>query len=233
MDPLDAITNAVVTAAGSPWVYPAVFVLTVFDAVIVVLPSETVVVALGSLALSSGHPNIILLVPVAALAAMTGDSLTFAIGRRIGIARFRWMRRPAAVRAFDWARLGLDNRAAVVLMTARFIPFGRIAVNLTAGATGFVYRRFLGLTAIAGLCWALYNALIGALFGVWLGTNPILSVVISVVVAVALGIAVDAVTSRLSGIRHHRRHSPLTGRESVPPAPAAPPAAAEPASPEL
>ncbi len=203
MNVLDAITNAIIEAAESPWVYPAVFLLTVLDAFIVVLPSETVVVALGSLSLSSGHPNILILVPVAAVAAMMGDSLTFAVGRRIGITRFRWMRRPSAVRAFNWATVSLDRRAAVVLMTARFIPFGRIAVNLTAGATGFVYRRFLGLTAIAGVCWAAYNALIGAVFGAWLGANPVLAVVISVVVAVGLGVAVDAVSSRLSGIRQH------------------------------
>jgi membrane protein DedA with SNARE-associated domain len=200
---VDVITHAAIAAAESPWVYLVVFVLTVLDAFFVVLPSETVVVALGSLAFSTGHPSIWLLVPVAATAAMIGDSLTFSVGNSIGITRFRWMRRPSSVRAFAWAARALDRRAAVVLLTARFVPFGRIAVNLTAGATGFPYRRFLGLTAIAGVCWAIYNALIGALFGAWLGGNPVLAVIVSVIVAIGLGILVDAISSRIAGLRQH------------------------------
>ena len=195
---MDQITEAVLAAAGSPWVYPMLFLLTVLDAFFVVLPSETVVVALGALALSGSGPNLFILIPVAAVAAIVGDSLTFAVGRSVGLERFRWMRRPQAVRAFAWARRSLDRRAAVVLLTARFIPFGRIAVNLTAGATGFRYRRFLGLTAIAGLCWAVYNAVVGALFGAWLGGNPVLAVAVSIVVAIGLGILVDQVSARFT-----------------------------------
>ena len=195
---MDQITAAVLAAAGSPWVYPVLFLLTVLDAFFVVLPSETVVVALGALALSGSGPNLFVLVPVAALAAIVGDSLIFAVGRRIGLGRFRWMRRPRVVHTFAWARRSLDRRAATVLLTARFVPFGRIAVNLTAGATGFRYRRFLGLTAIAGLCWAVYNAVVGAVFGAWLGGNPVLAVAASVVVAIGLGILVDQVSARIT-----------------------------------
>ncbi|MET4782467.1 DedA family protein [Glaciihabitans sp. UYNi722] len=198
---MDQITDAVLAAAGSPWVYPVLFLLTVLDAFFVVLPSETVVVALGALALSGHGPNLFVLIAVAAVAAVIGDSLTFALGRRVGLTRFRWMRRPQAVRAFAWARRSLDRRAAVVLLTARFVPFGRIAVNLTAGATGFDYRRFLGLTAIAGLCWAAYNAVIGAVFGAWFGGNPVLAVAVSIVVAVGLGILVDRVSARIARVR--------------------------------
>lgn len=195
---MDQIAAAVLAAAGSPWVYPVLFLLTVLDAFLVVLPSETVVVALGALALSGSGPNLFVLIPVAAAAAIVGDSLTFAVGQRIGLGRFRWMRRPRVVLAFGWARRSLDRRAAAVLLTARFVPFGRIAVNLTAGATGFRYRRFLGLTAIAGLCWAVYNVVVGAIFGAWLGGNPVLAVAVSVVVAIGLGILVDQVSARVT-----------------------------------
>ena len=40
--------------ASSPWLYPLVFALVVGDAFLVVLPSETVVVALGALAGATG-----------------------------------------------------------------------------------------------------------------------------------------------------------------------------------
>jgi membrane-associated protein len=151
---MEQIADATVLLATSPWIYAVVFLLTVLDAFFIVVPSETVVVALGALALSTGSPELAVLIPVAALAATIGDSLTFWIGRRVGLRRFAWMRLSGVERVLGWAARSLDERAAAVLLTARFIPFGRIAVNLTAGASGFRYPRFLALTAIAGACWA-------------------------------------------------------------------------------
>lgn len=194
---MDAIVDAAVAAAASPWVYAVVFALTVLDAFFVIVPSETVVVALGALALSSGAPNPAMLIVTAWCAAVIGDSLTYAMGRRIGLKRFGWMRAPRSVRVFGWAARSLDERAAAVLLTARFVPFGRIAVNLTAGASGFGYRRFLVLTTVAGLLWAAYNVIVGALFGSWFDGNPVLAVALSVIVAIGLGVLLDRFTSKV------------------------------------
>ena len=185
-------------AGQGPWLYLLLFALVVADAFIVVLPSETLVVALGSLALSTGSPNIWLVLPIAAIGAVIGDHLCFLLGRSIGVTRFRWMRHPRVQSAIDRVRGTLHRRAASVILTARYIPFARIAVNLTAGAAGFPYRRYLPLTLVAGVCWAVYNCVIGAVFGAWLSAYPIVAVVVSVLVAIALGIAIDAVIGRLS-----------------------------------
>ena len=198
---MDAILAWVTLAEQGPWLYVVLFALVVADAFVVVLPSETVVVALGSLALSTGSPSLWLVLPVAALGAVVGDNLCYAIGRRIGTERFRWMRRPRIQAAISTARSALDRRAASLILTARYIPFARIAANLTAGATGFSYRRYLPLTVVAGTSWAAYNCIIGALFGAWLGEYPILAVLVSIVVAVTLGIAVDAITARVAARR--------------------------------
>lgn len=184
-----------------PWVYLVLFALVIADAFLVVLPSETAVVALGSLAISSGHPNIWLVLATAALGAVVGDNICFQIGRRLGTERFGWMRRPRVQAAIDYARRAIATRPASLILTARYIPFARIAANLTAGATGFPFRRYFPLTVIAGACWAVYNCVIGALFGAWLANNPVLAVVVSVVVAVTLGILIDAVTARVASRR--------------------------------
>jgi len=199
------IADAALQLSASPWIYAVVFLLTVLDAFLIVVPSETVVVALGALSLSTGAPQLGLLIPVAAVAAMIGDSLTFWPGRAVGLERFRWMRRPRVVRLVRWAGRALDERAAAVLLTARFVPFGRVAVNLTAGASGFRYPRFLGLTAVAGVCWASYNAVVGALFGAWFDGNPVLAVAVSVAVALALGVLVDRAGARITAARVSRR----------------------------
>ena len=181
--------------AGSPWVYLVTAALIVADAFLVVVPSETVVVALGALALSTGTPSVWLLVPVAAVSAILGDSLCFLIGTRIGTA---WIRHARLARAVEFARATLDRRAASVILTARYVPFARIAVNLSAGATGFSYRRFLPLSAIAGLGWALFNVFVGASFGALFPGQPLLAVAISVVVAIAVGVLIDMIVARVS-----------------------------------
>lgn len=193
---MDVLTDWLI--AAGPWLYVGVFLLVVADAFTVVLPSETVVVALASLALSTGHPSLWLLIPVAWTGAIVGDNACYLIGRRIGTDRWRWMRGPRVSRAIDYARRALEKRPASLILTARYIPFARIAANLTAGATEFSYARYLPLTILAGLGWAVYNSVIGALFGVWLAANPILAVVISVAVAIALGITIDAITARIA-----------------------------------
>ncbi len=198
---MDEITQWVIDAAGSPWVLPIVALLTILDAFLVIVPSETVVVALATLSVSSGTPNLALLIVVAALAAMIGDSLTFALGRRLGTPMLARVRSSRVQSVFAWARTALDRRAALVIFIARYIPYGRVAVNLVAGSTGFAYRRYLPLSALACTAWAIYNVALGATVGAWLGENPILAVVVSVVVAIAIGLLIDAIR-----VRRERRH---------------------------
>jgi membrane protein DedA with SNARE-associated domain len=99
-----------------------------------------------------------------------------------------------------------------LIFTARYIPFARIAVNLSAGASGLSYRRFVPLAAAAGAGWALYNCVIGMFFGTLLADVPVVAIVVSVVVAVIVGIVTDAVITRLA--RPH--FPPREGPESVP-----------------
>ncbi len=198
---MEEISRAVLDVAASPWIYPALFLLVVADAFLVILPSETVVVALGALAASTGEPAVGLLVPVAAVGALVGDTLCYLVGRRLGLDRWGWMQRGRIASALARARRTVLTRPAVLIFTARYIPYARIAVNLSAGAAGLPPRRFVPLAAVAGLAWALYNLAVGALFGTALPDAPLLAIGLSVVVAIVLGIAVDLVVQRLAARR--------------------------------
>jgi membrane protein DedA with SNARE-associated domain/flavin-binding protein dodecin len=193
---LAGIEDGIAALAGSPWLYAAVFALVVGDAFLVVLPSETVVVALGALAGATGSPALALLVPVAAVGAVAGDGLCFLLGRRVGIDRWRWQRRGRVAAALARTRTAVQTRTAVLIFTARYIPFARIAVNLSAGAAGVPWRRFLPLSAAAGVGWALYNTGVGILFGAALPQQPLLAIAASVAVAVSLGLLVDLLIRR-------------------------------------
>ena len=203
---MNEIEAWLLSIAGSPWIYAALFLLVVADAFLVVLPSETLVVALGALAAAGAEPSVFLLVPVAAVGALVGDSLCYLIGTRIGIDRWAWQRRGRLATASARARATVRSRPAVLIFTARYIPYARIAVNLSAGAAGVPVRRFLPLAAAAGTAWAVYNVVVGAVFGRALPGNPVLAIILSVAVAISLGIAVDLITQRLA-----RRAGPSAG----------------------
>jgi len=216
MPAFDALNDLVLALAGSAWVYPVVFVFVVVDGFFPPLPSETVVVALGALAISAGTPNIGWLIGVVAVGAVLGDGIAYLIGRRIGLTRFGWQRRPGAVRIAGSARAALLSRPASLLLTARYIPVGRVAVNMTAGATGFPVRRFVSFAALGGLGWASYSVLIGVLAGAWLRHNPLLGALLAVAVALLVGVLIDAlvlqVVRRRAGVPINRS-APAPHRE--------------------
>lgn len=106
------------------------------DAFTIVLPSETVLAGLSSTSVSLGAPNLVFLGLAAILGAHLGDLGVFMIGRLL--ARTRWFRGNNRVtRLLDWTRRRLDTQGPVYIMTARYIPYGRILVNAAAGSSGF------------------------------------------------------------------------------------------------
>jgi membrane protein DedA with SNARE-associated domain len=182
--------------ARSPWALPLLFTLVLGDAFLVVIPGEAAVTAMGALAVSQGEPAVAAVILVGAAAAVTGDAACYFVGRTVGLERWRWMRTPRVRTAFAWARVRLERRAALVLFTARFIPFARLAVNLTAGATRVSAPRFLPIAGLAALAWSAYQALIGAAVAAILPGGPVVAVVASVALAVGIGVAIDAVLAR-------------------------------------
>jgi len=189
---VDVINDFVVQAAASPWVFLVMFATAVIDGVFPPIPSETVLVAAAAVAAASqSYPTIALLCAAAALGAVIGDNLAYALGRGVGTTRFAWMRRPRVAAIFAHAQQGLAHRGAPLILGARYIPVGRVAVNVSAGALGYPWRRFLPLSILAGSTWAIYSAAIGVLAGAWLEGQPLLGAALGVGVAVVIGIVID------------------------------------------
>lgn len=188
--------------ATSPWALPLMFALVLGDAFLVVIPGEVAVTAYGALAVSTGAPPLAAVIVVAGVAALCGDLGCYAVGRWIGLDRWRWMRGPRVSAAFAWARERLDRRMALVLFTARFIPFARLAVNLSAGASRLPLPRYALVAGLAALGWAAYQALVGAVVATLVPGGPVVAVIVSVVFAVGLGLAIDAMVAR-RGRRAH------------------------------
>ena len=215
---LDTLTALVEAGAAAPWVLPVVLVVTVVDALLPVVPSEGMVVSLAAVAVAGDGPDLLLLAVAAGAGAFLGDTITYLVGRRFGPQHLHRVSRPGPRRALERASATLERRGAVVILSARYVPLGRVAVNLTAGATGFPPGRFVPLAAVAAATWAAWSVGIGALAGHWLEGNPLLGSAAGIVVALTLGLLVDRVTRRVTG--WGRMPVPATSAEAVAPAPA-------------
>lgn len=196
---MQAINDFILAAAGQPWVLLLVLACCVIDGFFPPIPSESVVVGLAAVSATAGVPNAWLLTLIAAIGAFSGDNIAYLIGRKVGVQRWRWMRTQRMQGAFRWAGRELRRRSASLIMVARFIPVGRVAVNLTAGATHFSHGKFVALTSMSAVLWAGYSVVIGVFFGQWFEHNHLLGAIIAIVCAVVLGIIIDRVISKVRG----------------------------------
>lgn len=194
-DGVDLLNDLILQAVASPWLLVVLFVVTVIDGFFPPVPSETVLVAAAAVSVSAGGSDLASLGLVAALGATLGDNIAFLLGRRIGTARWQWMRRPRVSAAFAHAERALDERGAALILGARYIPVGRVAVNMSAGAFRYPWRRFLPLSVLAGLGWSVLSLAIGLLAGKWVQDQPIVGAAIGVAIAVTLGVVIDRCTA--------------------------------------
>lgn len=203
------MTDDWLTALGaSPWALPALAALVLGDAFVIVIPGEAAVTTFGALSIATGSPSLVAVVAVAALAASAGDIACYAVGRRMGIRRWRWMRARRVQAGFAWARAALDRRGGSLMFTARFIPFARLAVNLVAGSSRMPIARYLPLVASAAIAWAAYQALVGAAVAAIVPGGALVAVLVSIVAALTLGATADLVVARV------RRRSRADGGEA-------------------
>lgn len=165
---------------GSLVSYLIAFGLPCFDAVVPILPSETVIIAFGVASAGSSDPRIFLILLCAAAGAWAGDNLAYLIGWRFGpwaTRRFFSGEKGAARRA--WAERSLHRFGIALIIVCRFIPGGRTAVTLSCGLIRYSWRRFAIATAIAAVLWASYAFFAGRLGGKAFEDNPVVGFVVA------------------------------------------------------
>lgn len=206
---MEFLDQLVLDASGSPWILLAVLAFTIIDGFFPPIPSESVVVGLAAISISTGQPSMLLLALAAALGAMVGDNIAYEIGRRIarserGFSRFSWTRKPWFIKATARASAELQRRVSTAVLAGRFIPGGRVAVNVTAGASGVPPTVFRPLTVLSGICWAAYSIAIGTVAGAWVHEHPVLGALLAVVLGIVMGLLIDTVIGFVRRRRERR-----------------------------
>ncbi|MFC7403113.1 DedA family protein [Citricoccus sp. GCM10030269] len=203
-DVIGALEDLILHAAGQWWVLVAVYLLCTIDGFFPVVPSESVLVALAAISDGDNTVSLWWVWLLGGLGAVTGDQIAYWMGRRIGVERFRWMRIRHFRRAVQGAQTALAHHGALVICTARYIPGGRVAVNYTAGATGYSRLRFTLLDVFAAFLWSAYSIGIARATSGWLD-NTLLQIVVAVIAAAAVGWLVDVILQKIMARMAARR----------------------------
>ncbi|MGH9442055.1 MAG: DedA family protein [Thermoanaerobaculia bacterium] len=138
-----------------------VFLLTAAETALLVgmvVPGEIAAI-LGGVLAGRGRVPYAAVAAAAISGAWVGDSVGFALGRRLGGARFVKRRR----RRWTQARAWLKKKGGIAIFLARFMPFLRTFMPSAAGAARMPYARFLSWDLPTGILWGSASTAIGYL----------------------------------------------------------------------
>ena len=129
------------------------------------LPGDSLLFTAGFLA-SLGFLDLRIMLVTLSIAAIAGDQVGYATGRRFGPALFRredsiWFHR----RHLERAHAFYEKHGGKTIILARFMPIVRTFAPIVAGAGRMNYRRFVFYNVLGGLLWVVSMLTGGYLFG--------------------------------------------------------------------
>jgi membrane-associated protein len=152
------------------WVYAILFAIVFAETGFVVtpfLPGDSLLFAAGALAAvdTSGTLSAPLLSLVLSVAAVTGNTTNYHIGRWIGppafSGRYRWLKVDYLKRTEGFfAKYG-----SMTIVLSRFAPIIRTCAPFVAGVARMPYARFQAYNIAGGLAWVLAFTWAGFFFG--------------------------------------------------------------------
>jgi membrane-associated protein len=187
------MSQALTDLLSTPWSYAVILGIAALDALVPVVPSETLAITGGVLA-GLGQLHLGTVVAAAAVGAFIGDSSAYLLGRKIGLpARERLFHGRRAGRALAWAEKQLAERGPYLILIARFVPGGRTATTFTAGMVRFRAVVFFPVAAVAAVAWANYVVLLGYYGGRAFEERPLLALGVALVIAFGVTAVVELV----------------------------------------
>ncbi len=185
---LDTHLNFVIQSYGV-WTYLILFLIVFCETGLVItpfLPGDSLLFAAGTFAAMGSLDNILLAV-LLSIAAITGDTVNYWIGYRVGPAIFhradvRFLNREYLDRAHQF----YERHGGKTIIIARFMPIIRTFAPFVAGIGRMSYMRFVIYNIAGGIFWV-------AIFifgGYYFGTIPLVkrnfTIVIMTIVVISI-----------------------------------------------
>lgn len=164
---LDVHLGSLIAQYGSA-TYGVLFLIIFCETGLVVtpfLPGDSLLFATGAFA-ALGSLNVLTAFVLLVLAAILGDSVNYAVGRRLGPAAVekahgRWLKREHLERTQRF----FETHGAKTIILARFVPIVRTIAPFVAGVGQMHYRRFVAYNVAGGILWVGIFLFAGFLFG--------------------------------------------------------------------
>ena len=166
------------------------------------LPGDSLLITAGLVA-AAGGLNVWWLNALLILAAVTGDSVGYAIGVRLGPRLFT---RPKSLlfnpRHIERTRAFYARHGAKTIVIARFVPIIRTFAPVVAGVGQMEYRRFLFYNVAGGVGWVTSMTWAGYFLG---RVIPNIADYIHLVVVIVIVLSVIPIVVEI--VRERRRRS--------------------------
>jgi membrane-associated protein len=190
-----------------PWLYALLFVIIFCETGLVVtpiLPGDSLLFAIGAVAADAQSTlSLPLLIGLLTAAAVLGDAVNYAIGKKLGPKVFKYEQ--------SWffnkkhllkAQAFYEKYGGITIILARFMPIVRTFAPFVAGIGVMRYPRFFAYNVIGAVSWVLACVVSGFWFGQSeFVKNHFESVLIAIVVISVLPMVVE----RLLAWRRSRR----------------------------
>jgi membrane-associated protein len=152
------------------WVYAILFLIIFIETGAVVmpfLPGDSLLFVAGAIA-GIGGLNLPLLMGLLITAAILGDAVNYAVGKRIGPKVFQWENsRFFNKAAFEKTHAFYEKHGGVTIIVARFMPFIRTFAPFVAGVGAMTYSKFFSYNVIGAVLWVVSLTALGY----WIGNT--------------------------------------------------------------
>lgn len=158
---------ASLTDVAKDYGIPALFAIVAVETMGIPVPGETALIAAGIFA-SQGHLSIEWVIVAAAAAAIFGDNVGFAIGRRYGRRLLEWEGGPFPHHRKKLLELGqpfFEKHGPKAVFLGRWVAGLRITAAWLAGANRMSWPTFTFWNALGGICWAISVGLVSFYLG--------------------------------------------------------------------
>lgn len=150
------------------WIYAILFLIIFVETGLVImpfLPGDSLLLAAGALAASTGVMEPIPLIILLSIAAILGDTVNYHVGKYIGPRVFemdsKLIKKEHLLKTHEF----FQKHGGKTIIFARFLPFFRTFAPFIAGAGDMNYKQFLFFNVVGALLWISSLVTLGYLFG--------------------------------------------------------------------